>query len=336
MTMQELGEVLHAARLSKGLTLENVNERTKISFYVLEALEQGAKESLPHPVYTKGFLKDYAHLLGLDAEKIVQEYLAIIGPIKTLELDTSASDLNVRKVSKPRTGGFWLGLGVVVLLAGGIWLAVSFVSQDVVLAPPVIVYEQPNATAANETSDMQSESVETSTGEESNASVPLVSDEQTLPENPDVPDTAVPDSNSPRENPIQSKLSAELSELPSVASASVAVSADAVPEATTVSADAVPEATTVPAMEKNPGDHVLVITARSDCWLRSLADEGENGKISVRLLHPGMSMTVFFAKTVQLKLGNAGGVDILLDDRPYAFPATSGEVKTLDFDAADF
>jgi cytoskeleton protein RodZ len=320
--MQELGEVLHSARLSKGLTLENVNERTKISFYVLEALEQGAKESLPHPVYTKGFLKDYARLLGLDAEKIIQDYLAIIGPVETLELDTGVPALKVRKVSKSRTGRFWVGLGVVVLLAGGIWLAVSFVSQNIVLTPPVIVYEQPdNATAANETSDMQSESAETLTVEESNASLPLVSDEQTLPENPDVPDTAVLDSNSPRANPIQSKPS----ELPSVASASVAVSDDAVPEATTV-----------PAMEKNPGDHVLVITARSDCWIRSLADEGENGKISVRLLHPGMSMTVFFAKTVQLKLGNAGGVDILLDDRPYAFPATSGEVKTLDFDAADF
>jgi len=326
MTMQELGEVLHSARLSKGLTLENVNERTKISFYVLEALEQGAKESLPHPVYTKGFLKDYAHLLGLDAEKIVQEYLTIIGPVETLELDTGVPDLKMRKISKPRIRRFWVGLGVVVFLAGGIWLAVSFVSQDVALTPPVIVYEQPdNATAANETSDMQSESAEILVVEENNASVPLVSDEQTLPENPDVPDTAVSDSNSPRENPIQRKLSVEPSELPSVASASVAVSADAVPEATTV-----------PAMGKNPGDHVLVITARSDCWLRSLADAGENGKTSARLLHPGMSMTVFFAKTVQLKLGNAGGVDILLDDRPYAFPATSGEVKTLDFDAADF
>ena len=325
MTMQELGEVFHSARLSKGLTLEDVNERTKISMYVLEALEQGAKESLPHPVYTKGFIKDYAHLLGLDAAKIVQDYMAVIGPQEILELDTGVPDLNVRKVTKSRSGGFWGLLGVLALLACGIWLAFSYVSQEIVNIPsPMVSEPSENGTVARGVSEVQLEPEDIVAAEDDNASIPLIPEEQVPGEGPEVSGADVAD-------PGDAVGQTGDTQVPAVKVAPAPV--DPVLEA--VPADTAPEKTIAPVAEKNPGDHVLVVTARSDCWIKSLADEGENANKKVRYLRPGMSMTVSFTKTLQLKLGNAGGVDILLDGRPYVFEASSGEVKTLDLDAAD-
>jgi cytoskeleton protein RodZ len=326
--MQELGEILHSARLGKGLTLEDVNERTKISMYVLEALEQGAKESLPHPVYTKGFIKDYALLLDLDAPKIVQEYMAVMGPQEVLELDTGVPDLNVnvRKVAKSRSGGLWGLLGVLALLVCGIWLAFSYVSQEIVNIPSSIVSEpSENATAAGGVPGMQSESEEIVIVEDDNASMPLIPQESVGGERSEVSgvDGAEPAGDAVEQTEDTHAPAAE------VAPASV----DPVVE--TPVTDTATEQTAAPVAEKNSGDHVLVVTARSDCWTRAVADEGEHATKTIRYLRSGMSMTVSFARTLQLRLGNAGGVDILLDGRPYAFEASSGEAMTLDLDAAD-
>lgn len=70
MTFQELGETLQREREAKGLTIKAVMETTKISRVILLALESGDRSALPHPVYTKGFVKSYARLLGLDPDEL--------------------------------------------------------------------------------------------------------------------------------------------------------------------------------------------------------------------------------------------------------------------------
>jgi cytoskeletal protein RodZ len=44
----------------------------------LEWIEEEAFEKLPALVYLKGFLKSYAQSLGLDPQKVVEEYLRLI------------------------------------------------------------------------------------------------------------------------------------------------------------------------------------------------------------------------------------------------------------------
>jgi len=69
------GKTLKQIREKIGVELQVVSTETKISIKVLERIEEEAFENLPALVYLKGFLKGYAQSLGLDPQKVIEEYL---------------------------------------------------------------------------------------------------------------------------------------------------------------------------------------------------------------------------------------------------------------------
>jgi len=69
-----VGEQLREARENKGLDLFRVERDTKIRMKYLEALEGGDFSDLPGEVYTRGFLRNYASYLGLDADEIIDDW----------------------------------------------------------------------------------------------------------------------------------------------------------------------------------------------------------------------------------------------------------------------
>jgi transcriptional regulator with XRE-family HTH domain len=71
---QRLGDVLRQRRESKGITLEQAAEDTRIREKFLAALETGDHHALPGAVYTKGFLRNYAEYLDLDSADLVALY----------------------------------------------------------------------------------------------------------------------------------------------------------------------------------------------------------------------------------------------------------------------
>jgi cytoskeleton protein RodZ len=72
--VEEIGRRLRAAREAKGLSLEVVEEETKIRRKYIEALEAGHGSDLPGDAYLKGFLRTYGNYLGLDGTTLVEEY----------------------------------------------------------------------------------------------------------------------------------------------------------------------------------------------------------------------------------------------------------------------
>ena len=75
--MDELGHILREARETRGLTLSEVQEQTRIGTRFLDALETGQYELLPTPVHVRGFLRNYARFLGLDPEPLLNRYALI-------------------------------------------------------------------------------------------------------------------------------------------------------------------------------------------------------------------------------------------------------------------
>jgi len=71
MNLLELGDLLKREREKRGLSVRDVMETTKISRRNLNALEAGEIKLLPHPVYLKGYVRNYAHMVGLNAEPLV-------------------------------------------------------------------------------------------------------------------------------------------------------------------------------------------------------------------------------------------------------------------------
>jgi cytoskeleton protein RodZ len=74
--MDEIGHLLREARENKGLSLEDVQDATRISSRFLAALESGQYDKLPTPVHVRGFLRNYARYLGLDPQPLIDRYLA--------------------------------------------------------------------------------------------------------------------------------------------------------------------------------------------------------------------------------------------------------------------
>ena len=68
----KIGAELEQARLERGLSLEEVEQATKIRKRYLSALEREDYSVMPDGVYAQGFLKTYANYLGLDGEDVSQ------------------------------------------------------------------------------------------------------------------------------------------------------------------------------------------------------------------------------------------------------------------------
>lgn len=73
-TLEKIGQKLKTARESRGLSLGQIYDRTKIPTSNLEAIEAGEYEQLPEPVYVAGFIKRYAECVGLNGQNLVDEF----------------------------------------------------------------------------------------------------------------------------------------------------------------------------------------------------------------------------------------------------------------------
>jgi transcriptional regulator with XRE-family HTH domain len=72
--MGSLGSYLKKHRESLGYTVKEVADQTRIRMHYLEAIEEDNLSALPSEPYAKGFVKAYAHFLGLESEELLNEY----------------------------------------------------------------------------------------------------------------------------------------------------------------------------------------------------------------------------------------------------------------------
>lgn len=72
--MFEIGTTLREARVRRKLTLQQVEEDTKIRVKYLQAMENEDFDLMPGEAYVKGFLQTYAIYLGVDPSIILDEY----------------------------------------------------------------------------------------------------------------------------------------------------------------------------------------------------------------------------------------------------------------------
>jgi flagellar biosynthesis protein FlhG len=69
------GAVLRSVREALGIELREIAERSKIGMAYLQAIEDDRFAKLPAAVYVRGFLGEYARLLGLEPERVKDTYL---------------------------------------------------------------------------------------------------------------------------------------------------------------------------------------------------------------------------------------------------------------------
>lgn len=86
--MSDLGQQLKEARLARGLSLDDVQEMTKIRKRYLEAIEAGDYKVLPGSFYVRAFIKTYAEAVGVDPDELLNEHkqhVPDVAPEPTME-----------------------------------------------------------------------------------------------------------------------------------------------------------------------------------------------------------------------------------------------------------
>lgn len=139
---QRIGETLRAARLAKGVSLEEAAAATRIRRSALQALESDDFDSLPASVYTRGFLVNYARYLGLIAEDIAEEF-------DRQDRDSTETSVEESQEEPPRRSSLF-SLKILLAFASMIVLGVilNFVYEEYLSAgpAPTVVESEPTPT----------------------------------------------------------------------------------------------------------------------------------------------------------------------------------------------
>lgn len=289
MDLMEIGTALREARERKGLSIEAIEERVKIAQSVIIALEEGNKTKFPHPVYARGFVRSYAMLLGLDSQELCAHFSREY-PVPA-DMDHHADNHGPHiTVRFNDSSRAPLAVWIASALGAAALGLGGWYAYDTYLGSRVTSVSAP--------------AVETAPASTQPAPVTVQAPTQSAPltQMQEITDATANASTG----------SDQSEEAAMVANASSAAIDSQKPGQST------PEIDTA-------GKRSMVVSARSASWLQAKAD----GKVTDYFLRKGESATLVFAKSLTIKFGNAGGVDLTLDGKPYSVGAKPGEVKTL-------
>ncbi len=131
MDFKELGRLFAQKREQLGVSVADISESTRISQRILDAFEQGDLSHLPHPVYAKGFIKNYAKFLGLDPQESVRVLMRELQPDMGHET-LAAREISLKEMVDSQSTGIgksvWpVALGVLALV-GALGLMIWYFS----------------------------------------------------------------------------------------------------------------------------------------------------------------------------------------------------------------
>jgi cytoskeletal protein RodZ len=144
----EIGARLKEAREAKNLTLDELQQMTKIQKRYLQAIEQSNFDVMPGRFYVRAFIKEYATAVGLEPEILMEEHEAELpkatddSSIQYTRVKRSKKD-SATPAKSPAIFSFLPSVAVVLLIVGAIFLVWNFYQKSVDDAPQN-VQEQEN------------------------------------------------------------------------------------------------------------------------------------------------------------------------------------------------
>lgn len=141
--MKTIGEILREGRESAGLTIKDIATSTKIEPKYIKALEKDDFASLPPETFTKGFIRNYAIVLGKSPNDLVAIYRRDFA--KNTRPKVWAPAVTHAHVASPlptlRPQYFAIALGLIAFVG---YLAFQY---RAVIIPPPLTLEQPKVQA---------------------------------------------------------------------------------------------------------------------------------------------------------------------------------------------
>lgn len=152
--MPEVGQMLREARERKRVSLEEAESELKIRQKFLAALENNQRNGVLPEIYMRGFLKNYARYLGLDAAQILTVYggrlepqpvlppppppatsFQLTAPVKVHTPQPKLPSISLYRTLQPLMRPLAIGVLVVVLIGGMVGAAVKLARGAGQLSP---------------------------------------------------------------------------------------------------------------------------------------------------------------------------------------------------------
>lgn len=150
VSKMSVGAMLRAEREARGASIEDVSEHLHNSPRQINALENDQFEILPEPMITRGFIRNYARLLGIDAEPLLQAYRAQVpgNDVHSIDLPSANIVMAHRERSAWMRYG-WLSIFIFILVA--IWFVyMEFIAKSS-LPKPATTAQNVDITATQDT-----------------------------------------------------------------------------------------------------------------------------------------------------------------------------------------
>lgn len=187
LRLSELGNRLKQARDEKNMSLDDLQEITKIQKRYLIGIEEGNYAMMPGKFYARAFIKQYAEAVDLDPEMLFEEYKNDVPSTHKEDVPEQLSRVRTHKQLPKSASKFLdflpklLTIAVVVVLAILLWLWRQDAAKD----------NANNENNVSEANDVEFEKVEntTTTDDEANEEEPAQEEapqeETTEPEEPE-------------------------------------------------------------------------------------------------------------------------------------------------------
>ncbi|MCW5625718.1 MAG: helix-turn-helix domain-containing protein [Burkholderiales bacterium] len=219
------GAALRAGREQQGLTVTDVAHQLKLFPRQVEALEADHYAALPGRIFVRGFVRNYARALGLDADALVREAESILEPAGSTPgtaLPSSSGKAIVLPESAPMPGSAprakgafpWKStVAILIVVAVIAWIIVGredssgTISMSVSPTPEVASEPVPESPAAPDTASAATASTDTPAPV---ASVPVPAPEVVAP--PPVSVGIVPTPVTPSTSGVETRSSGPMSD----------------------------------------------------------------------------------------------------------------------------
>ena len=283
------GGALRTARESQHLTIQDIASRLRLGPKQIEALETDNFAALPEPTIVRGFIRNYAKQLKINAEPLLDAYNVLV-PNSDLHRLIVKPSANMKMTShkKPKSGRYLI-VGILVLMGLGLWLFY----QNYVAKPSPTALSEPVVGANAST---------TNTEPLPEAALPAAEREASLQTSTELTMPAAPEAASPL-NPADANVgnAPATAALPATASqpAPVAPAATAELPVATLGAS---------------GMTKLEFNASQETWVSVVDESGR--EIYNKIIFAGSRESIDVAPPVNVTVGNAGATSLTMNGKP--------------------
>lgn len=317
---QSLGNLLKEARKSKKKSLEEIAAATGIGISKLQALESGDRRGLPADVFVRGFIRMYAAQVDADQQVALELYEREWGGQAHSSGDETAILQGEEFAKNSLILRHWPTLLTTIILCAIIYLITKFFFPALFISPNQPIKEtlsdelpKIEIVAPDSDSDLSTviaqgvEILEQEVTDDTEDSVAPQSEEETAEDQHNEP---VPSSSEDTDNSTapagQQPSQAETTPLTESSAARAATETPSSPEATT----------------EAPTHYTLHLKFTERTWVKVSID-GQDPQEEI--FKQNSEKTWEADKSIDLYLGNAGGVKIDLNGKPMPLEQESGQ-----------